>query len=81
MTTEFGMNHLRIFCATVLTVFTSLPWGLLLFSALQLSKKGNVPSVRGANGWLDPMAFESNDIRAKAALIDPAISADRRSRV
>ena len=44
MTAEISMNHLSIFCATVVTVFISLPWGQLLFSALKVSKKGNLPS-------------------------------------
>jgi hypothetical protein len=44
MSVEINMNHLGIFCATVVAVFTSLPWGKLLVSALKVSKKSNLPS-------------------------------------
>lgn len=44
MIAEISMNHLGICCATVVTAFTPLPWRQLLWSALRVSKKGNLPS-------------------------------------
>ena len=42
MTAEISMNHLTIFCATVVTVFASLPRGRLLFSVLRVPRKRNL---------------------------------------
>jgi len=42
MTAEVSMNHVGIFCAIVVTAFTSLPWGRLLFSALRVPRKRNL---------------------------------------
>ena len=43
MTTEISLNQPGMFCATVVTVFTYLPWRQLLLSALRVSKMGNLP--------------------------------------
>lgn len=42
------MNHVYIFCTAVGTLFTSLPPGLRMFSALKLPKEGSLPSFDGA---------------------------------
>jgi len=44
MSAEICMNHFSILCATVVIVFTSLPWGLLLFATLKIRKEGDPPS-------------------------------------
>jgi hypothetical protein len=79
MTTAISQGHLHIFCATVLTVFTSLPWGLILYSASRLPKKGHLPPFLGEKSWLNSVGLESNGFRGTAVLIESSISASRRS--
>lgn len=48
MIAEAAMNHLSIISAAVVTVITSLPWSLPLFSVSKPRKDANLLSFRGA---------------------------------
>ncbi len=48
MTADISKNHLSILCATVVTLYTSLQWGLLSFSALKV-REGGLPSFDSAS--------------------------------
>ena len=75
------MNHVYIFCTAVVTLFTSLPWGLRMFSALKLLKEGSLPSFDGARMAHFGGLREQRTAWGGTVLIDLAIDTNCRSRV
>jgi len=53
-----------------MTAMTSLPWKWFQQSAADLPIEGNVPSLRGASGWLNSPQLQEADLRDKVVLFD-----------
>jgi hypothetical protein len=71
MSAEISMSHLSTFCIAVVTVFTYLPWDLLLLSALKVPRNGTPVTFHGPR-MLNSVAFESNEFHEGVVLIDQA---------
>ena len=69
MLAEINRDRRRVLSLTALTVFSSLPWGVLRSSAIPLPFEADLPQLEGATAWLNSPPLSSGDLRGKVALV------------